>query len=46
MLLLQLNGYHDSLLQPEFYNVAHTKQQYEEFGPSLVRRFSVFGSST
>ncbi|GHJ90009.1 hypothetical protein NliqN6_6411 [Naganishia liquefaciens] len=31
---------------PEFYNVAHTKQQYEEFGPSLVRRFSVFGSST
>ncbi|KAJ9108231.1 Actin- protein 3 [Naganishia cerealis] len=31
---------------PEFYNVAHTKQQYEEFGPSLVRRFSVFGSSS
>lgn len=31
---------------PEFYNVAHTKAQYEEFGPSLVRRFSVFGSAS
>ncbi|KAJ9114045.1 Actin- protein 3 [Naganishia vaughanmartiniae] len=31
---------------PEFYNVAHTKEQYEEYGPSLVRRFSVFGSSS
>lgn len=31
--------------QPEFYNVSHSKQDYEEYGPSLVRRFSVFGSA-
>lgn len=30
---------------PEFYNVSHSKQDYEEYGPSLVRRFSVFGSA-
>ncbi|TXT04904.1 hypothetical protein VHUM_03987 [Vanrija humicola] len=31
---------------PEFYNVAHSRADYEEYGPSLVRRFSVFGSAT
>jgi actin-related protein 3 len=31
--------------QPEFYNVSHSKSDYEEYGPSLVRRFSVFGSA-
>lgn len=32
-------------IQPEFYNVSHSKADYEEYGPSLVRRFSVFGSA-
>ncbi|KAL1405245.1 Actin-related protein 3 [Vanrija albida] len=31
---------------PEFYNVSHSRADYEEYGPSLVRRFSVFGSAT
>ncbi|WOO85792.1 Actin-related protein 3 [Vanrija pseudolonga] len=31
---------------PEFYNVSHSRSDYEEYGPSLVRRFSVFGSAT
>ena len=31
--------------KPEFYNVSHSKSDYEEYGPSLVRRFSVFGSA-
>jgi actin-related protein 3 len=30
---------------PEFYNVSHSRADYEEYGPSLVRRFSVFGSA-
>lgn len=30
---------------PEFYNYCHTRQDYEEYGPSIVRRFSVFGSA-
>ncbi|WWC92032.1 uncharacterized protein L201_006986 [Kwoniella dendrophila CBS 6074] len=30
---------------PEFYNVSHSRVDYEEYGPSLVRRFSVFGSA-
>lgn len=40
--------YGGSLLadMPEFYNVAHSRTDYEEYGPSLVRRFSVFGSAT
>lgn len=28
---------------PEFYNVCHTKQQYEEYGPSIARHNPVFG---
>ena len=32
-------------VQPEFYNVSHSRVDYEEYGPSLVRRFSVFGSA-
>ncbi|KAL7418531.1 Actin-related protein 3 [Cryptotrichosporon argae] len=31
---------------PEFYNVSHSRADYEEYGPSLVRRFSVFGSAS
>jgi actin-related protein 3 len=31
--------------QPEFYNVSHSRVDYQEYGPSLVRRFSVFGSA-
>lgn len=30
---------------PEFYNVSHSRVDYQEYGPSLVRRFSVFGSA-
>ncbi|EGC31109.1 hypothetical protein DICPUDRAFT_50380 [Dictyostelium purpureum] len=29
---------------PEFYNVCHTKAQYEEFGPSICRHNPVFGA--
>jgi len=29
---------------PEFYNVCHTKQQYDEFGPSICRHNPVFGA--
>jgi actin-related protein 3 len=29
---------------PEFYNVCHTKQQYEEIGPSICRHNPVFGA--
>lgn len=36
---------HTLIMQPEFYNVSHSKSDYEEYGPSLVRRFSVFGSA-
>jgi len=28
---------------PEFYNVCHTKQQYDEIGPSICRHNPVFG---
>jgi actin-related protein 3 len=31
---------------PEFYNVCHTKQQYEEIGPSICRHNPVFGAIT
>lgn len=31
---------------PEFYNAAHSRADYEEYGPSLVRRFSILGSAT
>lgn len=29
---------------PEFYNVCHTKAQYDEFGPSICRHNPVFGA--
>jgi len=29
---------------PEFYNVCHTKQQYDEHGPSICRHNAVFGA--
>merc|ERR1712173_479272 len=29
---------------PEFYNVCHTKQQYDEHGPSICRHNPVFGA--
>lgn len=31
---------------PEFYNVCHTKAQYDEFGPSICRHNPVFGGVT
>ncbi|ODN75264.1 hypothetical protein L202_06450 [Cryptococcus amylolentus CBS 6039] len=31
---------------PEFFNVSHSREDYQEYGPSLVRRFSVFGSAS
>jgi len=31
---------------PEFYNVCHTKQQYDEIGPSICRHNPVFGAIT
>lgn len=27
---------------PDFYNYCYTKADYEEHGPSIVRRFSIF----
>ncbi|KZT73167.1 actin-related protein Arp3 [Daedalea quercina L-15889] len=31
---------------PEFYNFCHTKAQYDEIGPSICRRYQIFGSAT
>ncbi|KAI0250252.1 actin actin-like protein [Lactifluus subvellereus] len=31
---------------PEFYSSCHTKAQYDEIGPSIVRRYKIFGSAT
>jgi len=31
---------------PDFYQVCHTKAQYEEFGPSICRHNPVFGTMT
>jgi len=31
---------------PEFYQVCHTKAQYDEFGPSICRHNPVFGTMT
>jgi len=31
---------------PEFYNVCHTKKQYDEIGPSICRHNPVFGAMT
>jgi len=30
---------------PDFYGYCHSRQDYEEHGPSIVRRFSAFGSA-
>ncbi|KAH7089391.1 actin binding protein [Auriculariales sp. MPI-PUGE-AT-0066] len=30
---------------PEFYSACHTKAAYEEFGPSICRRYQIFGSA-
>lgn len=32
--------------QPDFYTSCHTKAQYDEVGPSICRRYQIFGSST
>lgn len=29
--------------QPEFFQVCHTKKDYEEYGPSICRHNPVFG---
>lgn len=34
------------LLQPEFYQVCHTKAAYEEYGPGICRHNPVFGTMT
>ncbi|GAA5975508.1 hypothetical protein JCM10908_005183 [Rhodotorula pacifica] len=31
---------------PEFGSYVHSKEAYQEYGPSLVRRFAIFGSAT
>ncbi|KAI0073889.1 Actin/actin-like protein [Panus rudis PR-1116 ss-1] len=31
---------------PEFYSFCHTKAQYDEVGPSICRRYQIFGSAT
>jgi len=31
---------------PEFYSSCHTKAQYDEIGPSIGRRYKIFGSAT
>jgi len=31
---------------PEFYGYCHSKADYMEYGPSIARRYSVFGSAT
>ena len=31
-------------IQPEFYEVCHTKKDYEEHGPSICRHNPVFGT--
>ena len=31
---------------PEFHNVVHTRQQYEEIGPSICRHNPVFSTIT
>lgn len=46
-----LNCYHMFLilslsLQPEFYQVCHTKAAYEEYGPGICRHNPVFGTMT
>ncbi|KZT53503.1 actin-related protein Arp3 [Calocera cornea HHB12733] len=31
---------------PEFYSYCHTKADYDEVGPSICRRYTIFGSAT
>jgi len=31
---------------PEFYSSCHTKADYDEVGPSICRRYTIFGSAT
>jgi actin-related protein 3 len=31
---------------PEFYSYCHTKADYDEVGPSICRRYAIFGSAT
>jgi len=35
-----------SCFQPDFYTSCHTKAQYDEIGPSICRRYQIFGSAT
>ena len=39
-------SYSWDLFQPEFYQVCHTKAQYDEYGPSICRHNPVFGTMT
>ncbi|KAG6850255.1 hypothetical protein H0H93_015807 [Arthromyces matolae] len=32
--------------KPDFYTSCHTKAQYDEIGPSICRRYQIFGSAT
>jgi actin-related protein 3 len=32
-------------LKPEFFSYCHTKRDYEEYGPSIARKFSVFSNT-
>ena len=36
----------DHIRQPEFYTSCHTKAQYDDIGPSICRRYQIFGSAT
>ena len=39
-----IHPHHVSLQQPEFYEVCHTKKDYDEHGPSICRHNPVFGT--
>lgn len=39
-------GSNFNLFQPEFYQVCHTKAEYEEYGPQICRYNAVFGCMT
>ena len=41
---LQSNSMFFIFFQPEFYQVCHTKAEYDEFGPSICRYNPAFGS--
>lgn len=44
--LASFSSYVVDVVQPEFYKVCHTKQQYDEVGPSICRHNPVFGAMT